>query len=93
VSNGVFSDVNLKGTAFKDCQISDCDFIKTNLTEVNFDSCDLKGSTFENCELTSTSFKGSKNYSINPNKNYLKKTKFSFPEVVSLLDCFDIEIE
>lgn len=88
-----FSGLNLKNTVFEGCEILECDFIQTDLSEVDFENSDLRGSRFQNCNLSLTSFKTAVNYSIDPNENALKKTKFSMPEVIGLLDAYDLEIE
>ncbi len=48
---------------------------------------------FKNTNLSFASFKNATNYSIDPNQNFLRKTKFSIPEVIGLLDAFDIELD
>ena len=70
-----------------------CDFVNTNLTNANFENSDLKNSLIKNANLSFASFKNAKNYGIDPNNNFLKKTIFSIPEVISLLDIYDIELE
>ena len=87
-----FSDLSLKNTNLKDCEIIECEFSKCNLMGANFESSDLKNSRFQNCNLNFTSFKNAKNYSINPNENNVKKAKFSLPEIIGLLDIFDLEL-
>ncbi|WP_292462399.1 pentapeptide repeat-containing protein [Methanolobus sp.] len=67
--------------------------MNTKLKNANFEGSDLKNSLFRNTNLSFTSFRNAKNYDIDPNNNFLKKTKFSIPEVISLLRVFDIEIE
>ena len=89
----VFSDLDLKDIKFNNCQITDCDFFNTNLKHAKFNDCDLKESRFQNANLSFASFETAKNYSIDPNQNILKKTKFSIPEVIGLLDTLDIEIK
>jgi uncharacterized protein YjbI with pentapeptide repeats len=93
LSYSVFSDMNLENTGFVNCQIYDCDFLNTNLKNANFEGSDLKNSLFRNTNLSFTSFRNAKNYNIDPNNNFLKKTKFSIPEVISLLNVYDIELE
>ncbi len=87
------SRLDLKNVLFDGCQIFDCDFLETNLTKSSFENSDLKNSLFHQCNLSFVSFINSVNYKIDPNQNTFKKTKFSMPEVVNLLDSFDIEIE
>ena len=89
----VFSGLNLKNTIFENCQIFECDFIETNLSKANFENSDFKNTHFQNSNLSFASFKNASNYSIDPNQNILKKTKFSTPEVIGLLDVFDIKLE
>ncbi len=93
ISLSVFSYLNLENTNFSNCQIYDCDFVSTNLTKTNFENSDLKNSHFQNANLSFASFKNARNYDIDPNNNFLRKTKFSVPEVISLLNVYDIELE
>jgi uncharacterized protein YjbI with pentapeptide repeats len=93
ISYSVFSDMNLGNTSFAGCQVYDCDFVNTNLKNASFEGSDLRNSLFRNTNLSFTSFRNARNYDIDPNNNFLKKTKFSIPEVISLLKGYDIEIE
>jgi len=93
LSYSIFSGMDLENTAFTNCRIYDCDFVNTNLKNADFENSDLKGSLFRNTNLSFASFRNAKNYEIDPNKNFLKKTRFSIPEVVSLLNIYDIELE
>ncbi|GAH27414.1 unnamed protein product, partial [marine sediment metagenome] len=54
---------------------------------------DFTKSLFIHTNLTKADFTESINYNIDPNQNEIKNAKFSFPEVVSLLNHFDIEID
>ncbi len=88
-----FSDLDLKNTLFQECVIRDTYFAGSNLTGSDFSLSDLKGSTFHNSNLSKVNFKSAINYSISPLTNKLTKTKFSSPEVLSLLTFLDIVIE
>ena len=78
-------------------------FTSTKLEEVDFTEADLSGSVFENCDLYKTifqktilqkaDFRTAINYSIDPEQNNIKKAKFSLPDVVGLLNNYDIEIQ
>ena len=48
---------------------------------------------FHNSNLCKANFIGAINYSINPLTNSLKQAKFSKPEVLALLEHFEIIIE
>ena len=86
-------ELDLKNTIFDSCQILDSDFFNTNLMKANFEGSNLEGTRFDSCNLNEASFKNTKNYQIDINRNKVKNAKFSFPEVISLLDVFNIKIE
>ena len=88
-----FSDLNLKETVFSGCSVQDTYFTSTNLAQADFSHSDLKGSMFHNTVLTKANFQRAINYSIHPLNNKLKGALFSQPEVLSLLDSFQIVIE
>lgn len=89
-------------SSFHKLKIKKTIFASTKLEEVDFTEADLSGSVFNNCNLSKTvfdktilqkvDFRTAFNYSINPVKNDIKKAKFSLPEIVGLLDNYDIEI-
>ena len=89
----VFVKNNLKNTVIKNCRLQGASFIEVNLTAAAFVRCDLAKAVFERSNLEKTDFTTSWSYSINPETNKLKKTKFSMPEVVGLLNNLDIVIE
>lgn len=84
--------MDLKNTKFQNSKILDCDFFNSNLENSSFENSTLTGTKFENTNLSHSSFVNTKDYLIDPNKNNIKKAKFSFPDAVSLLNVFDIEI-
>lgn len=83
----------LKKINFKNSSLQEVDFTETDLSGSVFDNCDLTRAIFENTILEKADFRTSFNYSINPEKNKIKKAKFSIPGIVGLLDKYDIEIE
>ena len=85
--------MNIKKTIFKDCQLREIDFSESNLTQVVFDQCDLAQSIFINSILDKADFRTAYNYSIDPEKNRLKKAKFSLMAISGLLDQYDLVIE
>ncbi len=93
LSNSSFFEINIKKTVFKNCQLQEVDFTGCNLTGANFENCDLTGSIFNNSILERADFRTSTNYSINPENNRIRKAKFSLPDIVGLLDEYDIVIE
>jgi len=93
LNNSVFYKTNIKRTIFKNCKLIEVDFAEADLTNSVFSNCDFSGATFERTNLEKADLRTSFNYTINPESNKLKKTKFSLSEVHGLLRRFDIEID
>ena len=83
----------LKKTRFSGCTIHEADFTEADLSASVFDNCDLNNTRFENTLLEKTDFRSSFNFTIDPDKNKIKKAVFSVPGVLSLLEKFDIVIK
>ncbi len=88
----LFFKNELKNVLFKKCQLQEVSFMEANLTSARFLDCDLDKTIFDRTNLEKADFSTSRNYSINPQINKLKKTKFSLPDVVGLLHHLDIVI-
>jgi fluoroquinolone resistance protein len=63
-----------------------------NLHGADISNSDSAGTFFHQSNLSAANFKEAINYSINPMNNQITKAKFSKPEVVKLLNNFDIII-
>lgn len=83
----------MQKSSFHKSKLQECYFINTQLVETDFRDSDLQGSNFHNCKLDKADFRGAKNYVINLQANSTKKAKFSYPEVMTLLQSFDIVID
>jgi uncharacterized protein YjbI with pentapeptide repeats len=68
-------------------------FSESDLSNASFNHCDLQGSKFDQCNLEKTDFSAALHYSIDPERNRLKKTRFSLNGITGLLDKHDIVIE
>ena len=88
-----FYKTKIKKTIFKNSQLREADFTECDLTSSLFDNCDLNRATFDNTIIEKSDFRTSYNYSIDPERNRLKKAKFSIHGVAGLLDKYDIEID
>lgn len=88
-----FRILKLPKTVIKKCEAKDVDFIETDLTDSIFRNTDFLDSTFFKTNLTKADFSHASNYSIDVNTNILKKTKFTLPEALSLLNNLDIIVE
>lgn len=83
----------LKKTIFKDCYLHEVDFTESNLANARFINCDLTRAIFERANLEKTDFTSSYNFTIDPEKNKIRKAKFSKENVAGLLTKYDIIIE
>ena len=83
----------MKGITFKECKLEEVEFAEADLTNAHFHHCDLTRATFENTVLAGADFRTANNYSLDPEKNKIKKAKFSSAGVLGLLDKYDIVIE
>jgi fluoroquinolone resistance protein len=88
----LFHKNDLKNTIFKNCMLHEASFMECDLSNSKFLSCDLERCIFERSNLEKADFVTAINYTINPEINKLKKAKFSFPEVMGLLNDLDIVI-
>ena len=88
-----FYKLKLKKTRFKNSNLSEVDFTEADLTNSLFDNCDLDAARFERTTLEKADLRTSRNYSIDPELNKIKKAKFSIHGISGLLDKYDIEIE
>ena len=93
LNHSTFFQMNIKKTIFRNCQLREIDFSETNLSNVIFDNCDLAQSIFVNSVLDKADFRTAYSYSIDPESNRLKKTRFSSVGISGLLDKYDIVIE
>lgn len=87
-----FYKLKLKGMQFTNCSMVSVDFMESDLTEALFDNCNLRLAVFSDTNLTKADFYTSHNFSINPEKNKLKKAIFSNENVKGLLDKYEVII-
>jgi hypothetical protein len=59
---------------------------------VVFENCNLEQTIFNNTILEKTDFRTAYNFSIDPEMNKIRKTRFSSVGLSGLLDKYDIEI-
>lgn len=88
-----FVDMNLKSFDFSTNVIQESIFEKCNLSESNFNDCNLESTQFVGCDIRKSDFREARGYSIDISTNKLKAARFSFPEVVRLLDSLEIKID
>jgi fluoroquinolone resistance protein len=83
----------LHNTTFKDCSLNETIFSEVDLSLSVFLNCDLINAIFEKTILSKVDFTTSYNYIIDPEKNNIKKAKFSKDGILGLLAKYDIIIE
>lgn len=88
-----FYKLKIKGTTFSNCSLVANDFMETDLTEVIFDNCNLHQSVFIDSVANKADFSTSYNFIIDPEKNKLKKARFSMEGLKGLLEKYDIIVE
>lgn len=88
-----FYALKLKNMQFINCSLIATDFMGSDLTEVLFDNCNLRRAVFIDTIANKADFSTSFDYSINPEKNKLKKAVFSTDGLRGLLDKYDIVIK
>jgi fluoroquinolone resistance protein len=93
LDNSSFYKMELTNLNINECSAREVDFIESNLSRVKFPFTDLYRSRFNGANLSFADFSNSTNYSIDPNQCKLKKTIFTLPEAVSLLNGFDVVIK
>jgi fluoroquinolone resistance protein len=88
-----FRFMKIRKLNMPDCEVVDADFTEADLTNGDFHNSNFEKTRFMKTNLTGANFKGARNYTIDARCNTLKKTRFSYPEVVTLLQNLDIIIE
>jgi len=88
-----FYQMQLKNIQFVECKFVEADFTEANLTKALFGNCDLKNTVFENSILQEVDFRTAYNLSFDPDKNRIKKAKFSKEGALGLLAKYGIDIE
>lgn len=88
-----FSGMALNGFDWTGAELQQCTFDETRLAGASFSGVRLGASRFTRCDLQKADFRGAEEYVIDLESNRLKGARFSFPDVVRLLDGTGIVIE
>jgi len=86
-----FYQCKMKKTAFNHCSLQEVDFTETVLTEAVIEHCNLRDAKFEYTLLEKADLRTAVNYTIDPDKNRIKQARFSVPDVLSLLDKYQLK--
>lgn len=88
-----FEDMTFRKIDFGKSQIISSAFYKTTLSECNFSECNLKDTTFSMCDLQKSDFRSAQGFGIDIMTCKLKGAKFSFSNLVGLVNGLGIKIE
>lgn len=88
-----FYTLKMRGTLFTDCSLIAADFMNADITDAVFDNCDFHKSVFIDTIANKVDFTTSYNFTIDPEKNKLKKAKFSQAGLKGLLTKYDIVVK
>jgi uncharacterized protein YjbI with pentapeptide repeats len=83
----------MKKAKFMQCEMHEVDFTNTDLSAAIFNDCDLMNSTFEQTNLEKADLRGAQHFSIDPERNKIKKAKVSHATISGFLDKYDLIIE
>lgn len=89
----IFNKMELTKFDFSTCKFEESYFDECNLVGSNFHGLNLCNTKFTRCDLSKSDFREATEYNIDVKDNIVRKAKFSFPEVVNLLNSFDIIID
>jgi fluoroquinolone resistance protein len=92
LDNAVFYKKKNKRAKFLDCSLTEADFTEADLTDVKFENCNLNRAFFDHTILKNADLCTSYNFIIDPDKNDIKKAKFSAQGLPGLLAKYDIKI-
>lgn len=92
ISHSSFFNLSLAEINIENCKAHEVDFREADLSNANVVYTDFYKSFFVHTKLIHVDFTEATHYNIDINLNDIRKSKFSFPEVISLLQCLDITI-
>jgi len=93
ISDSSFYELDLKEIVIEACVAHRVDFREDDFSNGNFTLTDFDGSLFLHTKLVSVDFTECINYGVDPNQNDIRKSIFSTPDVLNLLNSFDITIQ
>ncbi|WP_116788163.1 pentapeptide repeat-containing protein [Flavobacterium psychrotrophum] len=88
-----FYAFKMRNTLFENCSMIAVDFMEADITGSVFDNCNLHKSVFIDTTANKTDFSTAYNFTIDPEKNKLKKAIFTTEGLKGLLTKFDLVIK
>lgn len=93
ISYSTFINLNLRESVIFDCKVHEVSFEHTDLSESDLSKNDFLNSRFVKNNFIKSDFTKSRNYTFDVTENQCKNAKFSYPEVLGLLDFYHIIVE
>ncbi len=90
INYSVFLGLNMREIEIVQCVAKGVSFEEADMSKTNCTFTDFTSARFHHTNLTEADFTGATHYAIVAGLNTLKKTKFSLPEAMALLDGLDI---
>ncbi|MEE1945917.1 pentapeptide repeat-containing protein [Pedobacter sp. KR3-3] len=78
---------------FENCSLKGTDFSESDLTSTKFHHCDLSGAVFMHTVLNEANFVTSYHFTIDPERNQLRKARFATEGLAGLLANYGIIVE
>ena len=88
-----FTNMKIKWMNFHNCNLHEANFSGSDLTWAKFDICNLDNAVFQRTNLEKVDFLTSYGYSIDPENNRMKGSKFSLEWIPGLLHKYNIIIK
>lgn len=88
-----FFKISLNRFDFSGNEIVKSEFTECALAKCCFRGCELSGTEFFRCDLADADFRDAHNYRIDIDGSRLKNARFSYPDVMGLLEGLGIKIE
>jgi uncharacterized protein YjbI with pentapeptide repeats len=93
LDNSSFFRGKFKNTRFENCRMHEVDLTEANFQGSVFAACDLWGATTDHTDLEGADLTTAFNYTIDPERNRIRKARFSLAGLPGLLHKYGIEIE
>ncbi|TKC04278.1 pentapeptide repeat-containing protein [Pedobacter frigoris] len=88
-----FDGKKMNKSSFSNCRLHGANFSNADLSKASMTGCDLADAVFSGTNLSGMDFTTNRNFSIDPQLNMVRKTRFSANSLAGLLTKFDIVIE
>ncbi|WP_316791170.1 pentapeptide repeat-containing protein [Pedobacter frigoris] len=88
-----FDHKKMNKSSFSNCRLHGANFSNADLSKTLMTGCDLADAVFSGTNLSGMDFTTNRNFSIDPQLNMIRKTRFSANSLGGLLTKFDIVIE